>query len=631
MVEHPADRAVRTRDGSALLAGERVGLDAVLTAFAEYEAGHDDAARAALQAIGLQSPFLDWKVLLRGLLAYSAGDDVRALENWQRLRPDRLPARLAAPLRAALDPALKTKSLERQYELLTPDPLLDGLRQLHADLSREKPLTGAFRRAEQLLPELRRHAPQLVLKLAHCFYRALLTHGEPSDLPRYRRVFGSPPDDPDFHRLEASIYDTTHNYAESQRHWVAYEKWLAGNALGWPADRVGRMRAIILNRMAENALDEAEDPQRELRELMSSFLGTARVRKHKPAAPPDPVPLWRKAAELAPDWDVPHRKLFDHLVEHKREAEAEAVARSYLEHDPTTPTILEALAALYAKNGRVVEARELRTRALAANPLDQRLRVLAAYAHHGAARRQLIDGELEAATVTLDAGRSVSEETVPVGYFALRSTLARKRGRAAEADEFRAKAEAVSGGRLAALFFLAVDAALAKLKPADKRAAEQAYAAALAEPLTPLEGNLLYAAWDQYHLEGITYRGQKTQEKKIHDALLRTAAADAPLPDLEVMARSAVFRHEWKLAEKLATALRERFPQNPVFPLILAECEFAKADGYPRPHRVARLLNAARKLAEPSTEPRHRELLDRIQELQRQAVDPDFWGDFFGE
>src|SRR5919197_1569437 len=80
-------------------------FDAVLTAFQEYEAGHDEAARGALQQVGLGSPFLEWKVLLRGLLAYSAGDDARAVENWQRLAPDRLPARLAAPLRAALDPA----------------------------------------------------------------------------------------------------------------------------------------------------------------------------------------------------------------------------------------------------------------------------------------------------------------------------------------------------------------------------------------------------------------------------------------------------------------------------------------------------------------------------------------------
>ena len=68
-----------------------------------YEAGRDDPAREALSGIGLSSPFLEWKLLLRGLIAWSANDTPRALENWSRLSPDRLPARLAAPFRLTAD------------------------------------------------------------------------------------------------------------------------------------------------------------------------------------------------------------------------------------------------------------------------------------------------------------------------------------------------------------------------------------------------------------------------------------------------------------------------------------------------------------------------------------------------
>src|SRR5581483_269659 len=48
-VEHPADRAVRLRDRSAIPADWHVAYDAVLTAFQRYEADDDEAARAALQ------------------------------------------------------------------------------------------------------------------------------------------------------------------------------------------------------------------------------------------------------------------------------------------------------------------------------------------------------------------------------------------------------------------------------------------------------------------------------------------------------------------------------------------------------------------------------------------------------
>src|SRR5206468_8841041 len=85
----------------------REQFDLVLKAFRHLEAGQDDQAREALQGIGLQSPFLEWKLLLRGLLAYYQKDDVRAAENWQRLDPQRLPARLAAPLRFLIDPAYR--------------------------------------------------------------------------------------------------------------------------------------------------------------------------------------------------------------------------------------------------------------------------------------------------------------------------------------------------------------------------------------------------------------------------------------------------------------------------------------------------------------------------------------------
>ncbi len=45
-------------------------FDRVVLAFQQAEAGKDDDARATLQGIGLRSPFLEWKVLLRGLQAY---------------------------------------------------------------------------------------------------------------------------------------------------------------------------------------------------------------------------------------------------------------------------------------------------------------------------------------------------------------------------------------------------------------------------------------------------------------------------------------------------------------------------------------------------------------------------------
>ncbi|MBY0514403.1 MAG: hypothetical protein K2P78_10880, partial [Gemmataceae bacterium] len=67
-----ADRAVRRRSKERLPEELHAGLDAVLAAFRHHEAGNEAAAREALEPIGLRSPFLEWKVLLRGLLAHAA-------------------------------------------------------------------------------------------------------------------------------------------------------------------------------------------------------------------------------------------------------------------------------------------------------------------------------------------------------------------------------------------------------------------------------------------------------------------------------------------------------------------------------------------------------------------------------
>src|SRR5262249_56926659 len=100
-------------------------------AFRQSAAGLDDAARETLQGIGLSSPFLDWKLLVRGLLAYYQNDDARAAENWSRLDPERLPAQLAAPLRYAADAEFRKaqppEPLRRRADRPHGSPLLPHL------------------------------------------------------------------------------------------------------------------------------------------------------------------------------------------------------------------------------------------------------------------------------------------------------------------------------------------------------------------------------------------------------------------------------------------------------------------------------------------------------------------------
>ena len=628
---HAADRAVRRREPNVLPADLHAGYEAMLTAFEKYDAGDDDAARVALNPIGLRSPFLEWKVLLRGLIAYTAGDDARAVENWQRLSPDRLPAKLAAPFRARIDadfssaqPKETAAKLAQQYRAMSFRGLIEPLERLRAELGRDRPLSSAYRHAEAVLPILRRVAPELEPKLARGFYRAILDHGDPADLPKYRQLFGAPADDPEFHRLQALAYEGADEPDTANRHWAAYEAWLAGGPPGWPSDLAARARAIVLVRMGRNAAKQAEDE--ELDNPLDLFYAPPRGRR-KPRKPADPKPFFRRAADLAPDWPDPARELVNRLTAAGELVEAETVGRRLIDRAPTAAGVLEPLAAALQRSGRAADALDLRAKALAANPLDKRTRVMAACSYLAAARRAVIDGNAADAEPILERGRTVCLADTPAGFHALRSLIARKLKRTADADAARDAALAAPGGRLAALFFLSVDGTLAKLKPAERRPADQALAAAWTGPAAPREANLLYGAWDQYHLEGIHYRGQPSQEKKVHAVCLAATDGDGPEHDFEVLAEVLAFRHEWAIALKVATKLRERFPKNPVFPLMIAESEFGKGDGRPS-RKVAVPLRHARILAEASPEPRHKATLDRVAKLEAE-VDPDDFFDLF--
>ena len=93
----------------------------------------------------------------------------------------------------------------------------------------------------------------------------------------------------------------------------------------------------------------------------------------------------------------------------------------------------------------------------------------------------------------------------------------------------------------------------------------------MAKPPAPLEVNQLLDAHGMYHFEGVTYRGQKTHEKKVLDQVPRCLAAGAPEEDFERLADLLLAKREWKHAKKVADAGITRFPRNPFFYLVRTE------------------------------------------------------------
>jgi tetratricopeptide (TPR) repeat protein len=335
----------------------RPAFDAVCDAFALYEAAQDDAAREKLQTVGLSSPFLDWKLLLRGLIAYAAGDDSRALDNWSRLAANRLAGRLIAPLRFALDPAFRTgqppgvqAELQRKGDRLVGG-LAPGLRALQRLLGRPR-MADAFRQAELLLLQFKRDNPRAADRLGECFRAAIVGHGEPADIDRYRQLFGAPADDPTLARLEALAAENRHAWSAAQQLWQRFEESVKDNP-PWPAADRDRVRALVWCHMGRNADDAAQAGRR---------------------LQPNAETCFKRAAELTPDLLEPHEQLFLMLRDRNRAGPAIAAGKRLLKLFPNHAPALEAMAEMSQARGHSSEALDYARRALAANPLDRRLR-----------------------------------------------------------------------------------------------------------------------------------------------------------------------------------------------------------------------------------------------------------------
>jgi hypothetical protein len=173
-----------------------------------------------------------------------------------------------------------------------------------------------------------------------------------------------------------------------------------------------------------------------------------------------------------------------------------------------------------------------------------------------------------------------------------------------------------------------VDSQLAKLKPTERRPIESALTEAWTQPVGPCEVLLLYHAWDQYHNEGLTYRGQAAQEKKIQNLLVMAAEGPGSESDFEELSEDLVHRQLWPQSLKVLEKLCDRYPRNPLFPFLKAVSEYRK--NHERlSRRVLVPLQHARQLAKTSENPRHRVMLDRIDQFHHEIHDDDLFDELF--
>jgi tetratricopeptide (TPR) repeat protein len=622
-----ADAAIQQQAAgrAALPAALHADFDRVLQAFREIEAGQDEQAKNTLQGISLRSPFLQWKLFLRGLQAYSRQDDPRGVENWQRLDPDGVPARLAAPLRFQIDPAYRAAQppatqalLQKKVEQVSSTMLATHLRQLRTVLAnKSSSRTAAFRQLDTVLPILRQQAPQMVPRLARCFYWMILDTG-PEDMGRYQRVFGPPPDDPHFHRLQALAYEDAGEAPEAHLFWQQYQKDLAVVGRTWPPGEVERARALIWLRMGKNA---AEIPSKKKQAQLPPFL-----RDSFPPMPPLKPPAekcFQESLKLAPDLLEAHEALFLHERDEDRVDKAIKAAHTLLEHFPDHVPTLERLTDLLLHEDRFADALAMSQRALKNNPLNRQLREKVGTVHMYCAREAAERDRFAEAREHYRQALEI-DPTDRALNLCKWAVCEFKAGDAARAEELIQEAHSTAVSELWMSYHLLIEVLRFDLERTLKTRFEKEFKAGLALPPTAAEVVALLQLTRVHHSAETDYPGRPTHVKKVL-AYAEKARKTVTFPERELgqVCQALVDLGGGVRSIKGFLLLGQReFPHNPLFPYLEAMhlMKTKKKGRGASVHRTRYLIFEADRLARGMPEGPEKEAMLKKIEPHKQAM-----------
>ncbi len=516
----------------------------IIKAFDLVERGKDDEARTELQGVGLRSPFAEWRLFLRGLQAYYANDDQRASEAWARLAADRLPFRLAAPLRLGIDPAFRDAQtpqtrtgLAAQAQKLSDAASLTGtLARLHQGILKQRSLSREFSDLQQHRAALDALPADLRERLSRSIYWALMSAPD-DERRRYLRSFQPPREDPKLQRLEALALERENDPYAAQKAWLAYEKEIATNQTLW-GDDSERVRALLWLHAGKLAAIQPEDLDEDPDFSFGIFGGGGRPKKRERPRPSQTAEVcFQHARQLGSDLVEAYIIPIHQLRDQDQVEQARPLADDLRQRFPDDLDAQMTAAMVYADLEAIPEALACAEQAAHINPLDARVRdirrtyafslvLLHLRANHGdEARsallraRDLADSEVDRQTANL-----------------LEATIAWKAGDTGPIEQQRQKMEATLP-KIAVVYTLVVQANAAGVDRKRRDPIDKEFKTLLDGDLT-LEAAMALGRMvaDQGRFSDAPYHGYKTHRdktiKKLAKAFDRTKVTPRQLLDL---------------------------------------------------------------------------------------------------
>jgi tetratricopeptide (TPR) repeat protein len=598
---------------ASLAEARRQEAQSILRALAFLDQHEDIQAQEAVASIPTSSPAHDWKLLIQGLAAFYASDPT-ALERWQQLTPERVPAAMAAPFRAQLDPAFvanqappvraELAAFGRRLHAATWLRPLEDTRHLLA----QEALPAAVRRAAEAARAMPPECHELRQRLTRTLYWAVAQYGNERDILAYRKAFGTPPDDPELHRLQALCYEHAEDLIAAQELWARYEADVQRRGLGGDAD-TALARALVWLRMGELAEKVSPPVPSDVHlPLPPGF-------DEEDTCPFSAIECYRHSIALAPQCLEAHERLLTVTHQARQQEETVETAQRLLEHFPEHQRALQVLADNAFRQERWDEAVAYQERAVQGRPHDTTLTARLAFYSLGLARLRAQQGQFEAARAILAA--ELARDTTPERYHLLcrQAAVEIKAGQPQRGDELFAQACQMAASRLPVVFHMLIEAIRMPLEPQRITQLERDFRRALKEKAEVSSALAMLSLLKAFATLGISYAGLPAHQKLVLQYLKRLLRVPLREAELQILCSDLEIVSDNKLLLDFATRGCKEFPLNPRFPYAAAQYYLALGpERCPVPRLHATLERA---LLLSQANPAYADLAHDIEALQR--------------
>lgn len=534
-----------------------------------------DAARAQelLAPIGRESPFMEWKLFVRGLLGFYDGDEDRMQANWSRLSEGRAPRTIADTIRVAFCQARRAEvsaavvQNAAQLHNTCEPPTLAALRNLATRFA--DPNWRALHAEFQSFA--RQHAetePELVSRVRTILIEDVIDARGFEELAAIKRSFPAPPLDPHWHRATALVEDRIGEPHKCEKAWLSYIQDLEQNPQLRPEQRQ-LAQAIVYRDMASK-----------LARLVTSEAAQAII-----AMGIRPKAVYRHADryfDLSRSLDPQGADTFlqqaDFLVDCDQIKRAGKIYQEFLQNFPED--FEGAMLAADFFLHRIADAKlaeQAACQALRLRPRDEKARQIAWDSRRELARQSIIAGDFAAADKWLVEAQSVVGPDRPESQLAaIRAAAAWRGGDPHQAEVHVKAAETQFDQTSAGLLSVYVETNLCAVADDFRNATCTRWETSLQQNKSARCAGAMATLLYGLHRARGQRPFQPACELCLCDYISRCTRLRWHEDDLVRVCRFlGLFRDQQKLLKKMAGIGLKRFPKNPYFHYFVGQAELS--------------------------------------------------------